>query len=62
MGEIMAICTECGFVSITEKEKFCPNCGKKLITECPQCGETIDHPMAQYCPICGGMYAQHASK
>jgi predicted amidophosphoribosyltransferase len=58
MKEIIAICSKCGFVSATKKEKYCPNCGLELLKKCPNCKEPIDHPMAQYCPVCGVMYAQ----
>jgi predicted amidophosphoribosyltransferase len=62
MKEILAICAKCGFVSVVEKEKFCPNCGSKLLRECPNCGAHIKYPMAQYCPVCGMMYEQAERK
>jgi ribosomal protein L37E len=60
--KILAICKKCGFVSINGKEKFCPNCGLKLINECPNCGALIHHPLAKYCPVCGVEYMKKTGK
>jgi hypothetical protein len=58
MKQKMAICPKCGFASVLEKEKYCPNCSMKLIKKCPNCDAPIDHPLAQYCPVCGAKYWQ----
>jgi hypothetical protein len=58
MKKRLAICPKCGFVSTDGKEKFCPNCGTKLITKCPNCGALIHHPLARFCPVCGDEYAK----
>ncbi|MCK4249989.1 zinc ribbon domain-containing protein [candidate division WOR-3 bacterium] len=56
MEKVLGICPKCGFVSINEKEKFCPSCGTDLISKCPNCGGQINHPLARFCPVCGVEY------
>jgi ribosomal protein L37E len=52
----ISICLKCGYVSVRQKEKYCPACGAGLIQKCRHCGEPIEHPMAHYCSVCGEKY------
>jgi len=55
--ETISICLQCGYLSVRQKEKYCPGCGAVLVQKCQRCGEPIEHPMAQYCAVCGEKYA-----
>jgi len=55
--EAISICAKCGYLTVRQKEKYCPSCGAALIQKCHRCGEPIEHPMAQYCAVCGEKYA-----
>lgn len=44
-------CPGCG-VEIPAKAKFCPECGKKIVTKCPKCNTEVK-PGAKFCPECG---------
>lgn len=37
---------------IPASSKFCPECGKKIITKCPKCGQEFE-PGTKFCPECG---------
>ncbi len=46
-----ALCTACGAENI-QGDKFCRQCGEKLLQYCPQCGTIIDTP-SKFCHECG---------
>lgn len=44
-------CPKCG-ASIDPNNKFCPECGTKIVHECPNCHHEVD-PSQKFCPECG---------
>ena len=46
-------CQKC-YKEIEKDDKFCPNCGEKLLEEktCPKCGKKLNSN-AKFCPDCG---------
>lgn len=44
-------CPSCS-VMIAPTSKFCPECGKKIVTKCPKCGKDFK-PGTKFCPECG---------
>jgi membrane protease subunit (stomatin/prohibitin family) len=49
-GEIL--CPYCKIGCIHSGDKFCPDCGKLIVTNCPNCKSTVK-PGAKYCQNCG---------
>ncbi len=48
------ICPNCNYFCRTvEDNKFCPECGTRLLEHCPQCGSSIDFPYIRFCGKCG---------
>lgn len=43
----------CDYTTDREEAKFCPKCGKKLISECPQCKTPLESKDDCYCINCG---------
>lgn len=44
-------CTGCG-TALTAGVKFCPECGKQVVTKCPKCGNEVK-PGTKFCSECG---------
>jgi RNA polymerase subunit RPABC4/transcription elongation factor Spt4 len=47
----METCIKCG-KELPNGAKFCPSCGKKILSSCPNCNQLILED-AFFCPICG---------
>ena len=47
----MAYCINCG-QKLSDRAKFCPECGHKFVTACPKCGSELTLG-AKFCPECG---------
>lgn len=48
--KVKTVCSSCG-APIAKKQKFCPECGKKL-NPCPKCGNDLPDG-SKSCPACG---------
>jgi membrane protease subunit (stomatin/prohibitin family) len=54
MTETYYICPQCDYFSNARlQEKFCSNCGTRLLMACPGCQSTINNPYAKFCSDCG---------
>lgn len=44
----------CGFVTEESEDRFCPECGNKIIDSCQKCGAKIEYSTQNFCKKCGG--------
>ncbi|KQC13115.1 MAG: hypothetical protein APR63_01240 [Desulfuromonas sp. SDB] len=52
MKKEINICCNCHYLG-NQNEKYCPHCGRILISKCSHCGAKIRTPFAEYCSVCG---------
>jgi rRNA maturation endonuclease Nob1 len=54
MTETYFTCPQCDYFSNAKlQEKFCSNCGTRLLMACAGCHSAITNPYAKFCAVCG---------
>ena len=63
MSATYRICPRCArAISVSTRERFCPNDGERLLERCPACNTRFHNPFARHCAGCGRAFSNVQGK